>query len=452
MNDRLLCAAVLVLAVWMASAASAATKAEQGDPLMEALLLIEDVYVTKPQAPEYRGMVGQGFLRIANAIGRSRLRLEDTPETWTLQCVKKPLQKTTGKETIKDIEAVYTALQEGLTLARMCAESERIPADLVYTTIKGVVSVLDSQSYLIEPTKYEDIKKETHEGVAGEVGLELEADAGRLIVADLKLGMPADNAGIRLGDRVVRINETAADGLTVAAAEALLRGPVGSTVVLAVERAGSDRPVTFTLTREVSRFQSVKFKLLKDHVAYVRITLFHSPTLQDLRTVLERLQAQNMKVMILDLRDNSGGLLASAIGVSEYFVPRDGLITVVRGRGDRREEHRSKSAVPPLNYPLVVLINHGTASSAEIVAAALQDWGRAALVGTKSHGKGSVQAIYPLPGGYALRLTTAYYLTPLGRKLQDEGIDPDVVVEAKDRQLDAAIALLAKHAPTAQGK
>jgi len=420
--------------------------------LMEALLLIEDTYVTKPHAPEYRGMVGQGMLRIANAIGRSRLRLDDTPETWTLQCVKRPLQKIVGKATIKDVEAVYTALQESLTLARLCAESERLPADLVYTTIKGVVSTLDSQSYLIEPTKYEDIKAESQEGITGEVGLELEADMRGVVVADLKLGMPADNAGMRLCDRVLRINERATDGLTVAAVEAMLRGSVGSTVVLDVERAGADRRLTFTLTREGSRFQSVKFKLLTGNIAYIRIVLFHGPTLQDLKTVLERLQAQNMKVMILDLRDNAGGLLSSAVGVSEYFVQRDGLIAVVRGRGERREEHRSKATAAPLSYPLVVLINHGTASSAEIVAAALQDWGRGVVVGTKSHGKGSVQAIYPLPGGYALRLTTAYYLTPLGRQLHANGIEPDVVVEAKDQQLNAAIDLLVKHTPTTQGK
>ena len=445
-------APLLALALGAASVAAASSaKAESSDPLIEALLLIEDNYVTKPQAPEYRGMVGQGLLRIANAVGRSKLRLVDSPETWTLQCVNRPLQKTFSKNTFTTVEAVYAALHEGLTHARVCMDNAQVPADLVYITIKGVVSTLDSQSYLIEPSRYDDIKAESNEGVVGEIGLELEARDGDLLVSDLKLGMPADSAGVKVGDRLVRIDERATGGLTTGEAEALLRGSIGSTVVLAVERSGSDRFLTFTLTREISRFQSVKFKLLSDSIAYVRIALFHGPTLPDLRTVLERLQARNTKAMVLDLRDNSGGLLNSAIGVSEYFIKRDGLITVVKGRGDRRDEHRSKATQPPLSYPLVVLINHGTASSAEIVAAALQDWGRAVLVGTKSHGKGSVQAIYPLPGDYAIRLTTAYYVTPLGRQLQSDGINPDLVVEAKDQQLNAAIDLLLKHVPTASG-
>ncbi len=441
-------AALLVLAVgWVSVAAASATKTQSGDPLMEALLLIEDVYVTKPQAPEYRGMVGQGLLRIANALGRSKLRLDDTLETWTLQCVNRPLRKSYEKRTITTVEAVYAALHEGLALAKVCVEHVQVPPDLVYSVVKSVVSTLDSQSYLIEPSTYQDIKAESSEGVIGEVGLELEARDGGLLVADLKLGMSADTAGIKLGDRVVRIDETPTGALTTSAAEALLRGSIGSSVVLAVERPGADPLLTFTLTREISRFQSVKFKLLNGSIAYVRIVLFHGPTLQDLKTVLERVQAQNLKVMILDLRDNTGGLLSSVIGVSEYFIQQDGLITVVKGRGDRRDEHRSKAAQPPFTHPLVVLINHGTASSAEILTAALQDWGRAVVIGTTSHGKGSVQAIYPLPGDYALRLTTAYYVSPLGRQIHSHGIQPDIVVEAKDQQLNAAVDLLLKHAP-----
>jgi carboxyl-terminal processing protease len=420
--------------------------------LLEALLLIDEKYVTKPQIAQYRGMIGQGFLRITNAIGRSMVRLTDAPEEWTLQCGKHPLRKSFAKDTITSVEAVYGALHEAMALGKICAEGASVPADLVYQAIKGVASVLDSQSYLIEPVTYEQIQGESKEGVMGEVGLELEDKGGALVVVDAKLGMPADGAGIRMGDRVVRIDDRPTAGLSVTRAEELLRGQIGSNVILAVERAGSSAPVTFTLTRQAGRFQSVKYQLMNGSVGYVRIALFHGQTTEDLKTVFERLQAMNMQVMILDLRDNAGGLLSSAIGVAEYFIKRGGLIVVVNGRDERRDEHFSQAAAPPFTAPLVVLINQRTASSAEIVAGALRDWSRAVLVGARSHGKGSVQAIYQLPGDYALRLTTAYYVTPSGKRIENEGIDPDFVVEGQNQQLQTALDLLFKNVPALQGK
>ncbi|HEV8244100.1 MAG TPA: S41 family peptidase, partial [Nitrospirales bacterium] len=374
----------------------ASTTMVPDDPLLEALLLIDEKYVTKPQIAQYRGMVGQGFLRITNAIGRSTVRLEDAPEQWTLRCGRHPLRKSFAKDIMTSVEAVYTALHEAMSLGRICAEGAPVPADLVYQAIKGVASVLDSQSYLIEPVTYEQIQSESKEGVTGEVGLELEEKGGALVVADVKLGMSADDAGIRMGDRVVRIDDRPAAGLSVARAEEGLRGPIGSNVVLAVERAGSSAPVTVTLARQAGRFQSVKYRLMNGSVGYVRIVLFHGQTMEDLKMVFERLQAMKMQVMILDLRDNAGGLLSSAIGVAEYFIKRGGLIVVVNGRDERRDEHFSQATAPPFTAPLTVLINQRTASSAEIVAGALRDWSRAILVGVRSHGKGSVQAIYPL--------------------------------------------------------
>ncbi len=429
---------------------SSTTKAESEDPLLEALLLIDEKYVTKPQVPQYRGMAGQGLLRIANAVGRSRVGLEDTLEEWTLQCAKRPVKKSFRKDAIASVDAVYAALQEAMAIGRICAEGSPVPADLVYLAIKGVASVLDSQSYLIAPVKYEDIKAESQEAVTGEVGLELEDRGGLLAVSDVKLGMPADGAGIRLGDRLLRIDDEPAAGLSVARAEELLRGPIGSGVVLTVERAGAGAPLTLSVTRQAHRFQSVKFQLMSGSIGYVRVVLFHGQTTQDLATAVERLQALNMKAMILDLRDNTGGLLNAAIGVTERFIERGGLIVVINGRGDRRDELRSQANAPQFTKPLVVLINQRTASSAEILAAALRDWQRAILVGTRSHGKGSVQSIYPLPGNYALRLTTAYYVTPLGKKIDNEGIEPDVVVDNKDEQLAKALDLLFKNAPSLQ--
>ena len=444
---------VVILAMVGAGGASAGPPpATMDDPLLEALLLIDEKYVVKPQVAQYRGMAGQGLLRIANTIGRSKVGLEDSPEAWTLQCAKRPVKKSFAKDAMTSVETVYAALQEAMALGKICAEGAAVPSDLVYQAVKGVASVLDSQSYLIEPSKYEDIKTESQEAVTGEVGLELEDRSGALVVSDVKLGMPADGAGIRLGDRLVRIDDAPAAGLSVARAEELLRGSIGTTVVLAVERDGSRAPLTLTMARQAHRFQSVKFKLMSGSVGYIRVVLFHGQTAQDLTAAFERLQALNMKVMILDLRDNAGGLLSSAIGVAEHFIKRDGLIVVVNGRGERRDEYRAQASAPPFTAPIIVLINQRTASSAEIVAAALRDWQRAVLVGTKSHGKGSVQSIYPLPGDYALRLTTAYYATPLGKKIDNEGIEPDVVVENKDEQLTKALELLFKNAPSLQGK
>ena len=443
----------LILAcLGLSSAWAASAQNEPDDPLMVALLLIDEKYVTKPEIAQYRGMVGQGLLRIANVIGRSKMRLEDAPDEWTLQCAKRPVGRAFVKNAMTSVEAVYTALHEAMALGKICVEGAPLPADLTYQAIKGAASSLDSQSYLIEPGKYEDIKAESQEAVTGEVGLELEERRGSLIVSDVKLGMPADGAGIRLGDRLVRVGDAPAAGLSVARAEELLRGPIGSSVVLTVEREGSGAPLPFTMARQAHRFQSVKFQLMSGVVGYVRVVLFHGQTTQDIATAFERLQALNMKAMIVDLRDNSGGLLNAVIGVTEHFIERGGLIVVINGRGGRRDEHRSQASAPQFTKPLVVLINQRTASSAEIMAAALRDWHRAILVGAKSHGKGSVQSIYPLPGNYALRLTTAYYVTPLGQKIDNEGIEPDVVVENKDEQLTKALDLLFKNAPSLQQK
>ena len=452
--NRLLTLAVcaLVFAVGAALPPPPATKVEPEDALLEALLLIDEKYVTKPQVSQYRGMAGQGLLRIANAIGRSKVGLEDTLEEWAFRCAKRPIKKSFRKDAMTSVDAVYAALQEAMAIGKICAEGAPVPPDLVYLAVKGVASALDSQSYLIEPGRYEDIKTESQEAVTGEVGLELEDRRGALVVSDVKLGMPADGAGVRLGDRLVRVDDAPVAGLSVARAEELLRGPIGSSVVLTVEREGSGAPLPFTMARQAHRFQSVKFRLMNGSVGYVRVVLFHGQTAQDLATAFERLQALNMKAMIVDLRDNSGGLLNSAIGVTENFIERGGLIVVINGRGGRRDEHRSQASAPQFTKPLVVLINQRTASSAEIMAAALRDWHRAILVGTKSHGKGSVQSIYPLPGNYALRLTTAYYVTPLGKKIDSEGIEPDVVVENKDEQLTKALELLFKNAPSLQQK
>jgi len=449
-----------LLVVVMAAPVGADETSSPEDALLEALLLIDEKYVTIPTVPQYRGMAGQGLLRIVNAIGRSRVDLEDTAEEWTVRCAKRPLKQVFSKQAITSVETLYAALQKTMVFGTMCAEGVPVPPDLVYAAIKGVASALDSQSYLIEPSRYEDIKSESQEAVTGEVGLALEIERehemerereghrGRLVVSDVKLGMPADGAGIRLGDRLVRVDDVPVVGWSVTRAEALLRGSIGSSVVLSVERDGSGVPVTVTMTRQAHRFQSVKFQLLNGVVGYVRVILFHAQTAQDLTTAVERLQALNMKAMIVDLRDNAGGLLQSAIGAAEHFIERGGLIVALNGRSGQRDEYRSQASASPLTHPLIVLINQRTASSAEIVAAALRDWERAILVGTTSHGKGSVQSIYPLPGHYALRLTTAYYVTPLGQTIHHEGIAPDMVVESDDQQLAVALELLFTHAPS----
>jgi carboxyl-terminal processing protease len=210
-----------------------------------------------------------------------------------------------------------------------------------------------------------------------------------------------------------------------------MRGPKGTKVVLTIQRDGTTDPMVFTLVRDIIRIESVRSKVIENNIGYVRLTQFQESTAKDLSRTLKQFKDQKLPYVLLDLRNNPGGLLTSAVEVSEQFVGPGKLIVYIKSRDGRKDEYISRAKDVPEEYPMIVLVNEGSASASEIVAGALQDWGRAVVIGTTTFGKGSVQTILPLADGSGLRLTTAKYYTPKGRSIQSTGITPDIVVKAQ---------------------
>jgi carboxyl-terminal processing protease len=242
-------------------------------------------------------------------------------------------------------------------------------------------------------------------------------------------GTPAHKAGIKAGDFIIKVNEETTKDLTLMDAVQKMRGPKGSKVTLTVQRDGVADPLVFTLERDIIKIESVRSKVIENTIAYVRLTQFQESTGKDLVRTLKKFKEQKLQSTILDLRNNPGGLLTAAVEVSEQFVAPGKLIVYIKGRDGRKDEYVSRVKEQPEEYPLIILVNEGSASASEIVAGALQDWGRAVIIGTTTFGKGSVQTILPLADGSGLRLTTAKYYTPKGRSIQSTGITPDIVVK-----------------------
>jgi carboxyl-terminal processing protease len=242
-------------------------------------------------------------------------------------------------------------------------------------------------------------------------------------------GTPAQKAGIRAGDFIIKVNDESTKDLTLMEAVQRMRGAKGTKVNLTVQREGVAEPLVFTLVRDTIRIESVRSKMLDHNIAYVRLTQFQESTGRDLGRMLRQFRDQKATAMVLDLRNNPGGLLTAAVEVSEQFISPGKLIVSIKGRDGKKDEYTARAKDQIDEHPMIILVNEGSASASEIVAGALQDWGRAVVVGTTTFGKGSVQTILPLGDGSGLRLTTAKYYTPKGRSIQSTGITPDIVVK-----------------------
>lgn len=305
--------------------------------------------------------------------------------------------------------------------------------ELVYGAIRGMLETLDPHSSFLTPEMYEDMQADTH-GEFGGLGIEITIKDNTLVVVSPIEDTPAYTAGIKAGDRIVKINGQLTQDLEIMQAVRLMRGPKGEPVTLAIARQGKKELLVFTLIRDLIQLQSVKSRVIEENYGYVRVSQFQERTGRDLQEHLNRLREKNsstLKGVILDLRNNPGGLLDQAVAVADLFLV-DGLIVYTEGRD--AEAQLKFSAVQTdtePGYPMVVLINGGSASAAEIVAGALQDHGRAIILGEQSFGKGSVQTIIPLGDGSGLRLTTARYFTPSGRSIQARGITPDIIASQK---------------------
>lgn len=317
---------------------------------------------------------------------------------------------------------------------------------LIADAIRGMLQGLDPYSDYLEPESYRELKQD-NSGRFGGLGLEVGMESGAVRVVSTFEDSPAFQAGLRPGDLITRLNEVSVEGLTLDQAIQRVRGEPDTPIALTILRKGDMEPRVVTLQRAIIHSPSVKSALLGSGHGYIRITHFNQRTADSLLTVLAEMAGKNgggLKGVLLDLRDNPGGLLKSAIAVSTVFLLDDSLVvyteaaaTESRMRLQTSEDqylHGSRAEyrkhLPDLKtLPLVVLVNSGSASAAEIVAGALQDHRRATVAGTQTFGKGSVQVLVPLANGAALKLTTAYYFTPNGRRIQGKGVTPDELIE-----------------------
>lgn len=313
--------------------------------------------------------------------------------------------------------------------------------ELFDNAIRGMVAGLDPHSSYLNEEEFQELQTSTS-GEFGGLGIEVTMEDGVVKVITPLVDTPAFKAGIKSGDYIIKLGKESVQGLTLKDAVNLMRGKAGSPIELTVLRKGASKPLTFDLIREVIQIKSVKSKLLSDGYGYIRLTQFQALTGQDMLKAIEQLKQQSggkkLKGLVLDLRNNPGGLLDSAIQVSDAFLGNDKsgkqeLIVYTEGRlpGSKFTALANPGDVLN-NAPIVVLINNGSASASEIVAGALKDNKRAIILGTKSFGKGSVQTVLPLDTKTGIKLTTALYYTPAGTSIQAKGILPDIVVEEMD--------------------
>ena len=300
--------------------------------------------------------------------------------------------------------------------------------ELVYGAIKGMLNTLDAHSSFMPPEIYKEMQVDT-KGEFGGLGIQIGIRDKRLVVIAPIADTPADRAGIKAGDIVFKVDEhEMTPETTLMDAVQKMRGRKGTAVTLTIYRASEPEPLTFTLIRDVIRIKSVRSKVVEPGIGYVHLAQFQEHTARDLRKAIKELLEKEIHSLILDLRNNPGGLLNSAKQVSEQFIESGQLIVSIKSRNGEKTDYTANSVSQLDGVPIVVLVNEGSASASEIVAGALQDWKRAVVVGTQTFGKGSVQTILPLSDGSALRLTTAKYYTPSGRSIQNKGIDPDIIV------------------------
>tara|TARA_B100002051_G_scaffold171714_1_gene162303 strand:+ start:120 stop:1250 length:1131 start_codon:yes stop_codon:yes gene_type:complete len=325
-------------------------------------------------------------------------------------------------------------------------------SDAMDAAINGVLQSLDPYSAYMSPELFKEMQTETS-GEFGGLGIEVGMEAGVVKVISPIDNSPAEQAGVKAGDYIVKINGVQVQGKTLTEAVELMRGPVGSPIEITIRRIGEKKSFVFEIIREIIEVKSVKSELIDDKVGYIRLTSFNENSADQIKDIVKKFKKENnIDKYILDLRNNPGGLLSQAIRISDFFLD-NGEIVATKGRqsNENRKWFAKKGDI--INgETLLVLINYGSASAAEIVAGALKDHKRAVIVGENSYGKGSVQSIIPLKNKGAIRLTISKYYLPSGKSISGEGVTPDIVIEEDsdlfrintetDNQLDFAVKLL----------
>ncbi len=336
-----------------------------------------------------------------------------------------------------DAASNYQELQlftDVLTIVQRSYVEEVSIKDLVYGAIEGMLASLDPHSGFMSPEIYKEMKVDTR-GEFGGLGIEISQRDGVLTIVSPIEDTPASRAGLQSGDHILKIEDEYTKDMEIMEAVQLMRGAPGTKITITIMRPDFEKPQAFTLEREVIKVQSVKSKTLESGFGYVRLAQFQERSGDDLAKALEQLRQENggsLQGLVLDLRNNPGGLLDQAVEVADTFLAQ-GLIVYTQGReADAQMEFSAVQRGTEPDYPMVVLINGGSASASEIVAGALQDHGRAVIMGVQSFGKGSVQTIIPLSDDSGLRLTTAKYYTPNGTSIQARGIVPDIEVQQSE--------------------
>lgn len=331
----------------------------------------------------------------------------------------------------KNIYKEIKTFNEVLNMVQKNYVDEVDSSVLIQGAINGMMKSLDPHSAFMTPEIYKELEVET-QGRFGGIGIEITILKDVLTVVSPIEDTPAFKAGVKTGDQIIKIDGKSTKDITIMEAVKKLRGPKDSKVTITIMREKMVQPQDIVLTRAVIQVKSVKAKTFDDHIGYIRIASFHERTATDLKKALAEVteKTKPMKGLVLDLRNDPGGLLHQAIEVSDMFL-KSGIIVSTRGRTKNMETKTMArdNDGKEITVPMVVLVNEGTASAAEIVAGALQDNGRAVVVGVQTFGKASVQTVIPLEDGSALKLTTARYYTPSGRSIQAEGIKPDILVK-----------------------
>ena len=333
-------------------------------------------------------------------------------------------------------ESTYEQIKifsEALSIVQKNYVEEPDSKELVQGAIQGMLKTLDPHSAYMDRDMYKEMQIDTQgefQGIGITIGIR---DDILTVIAPID-DTPAYRAGILAGDKIIKVEDKPTKDMTLMEAVKLMRGPKGTKVSITIAREGEPEPISFTITRDVIPLISVKTKEIDKDVAYIRITQFQKKTPREFSDALKKMHKQkseNFKGMILDLRNNPGGLLISAIEVANKFVEKGAIVSTKGRLANQNYSYNAQMKGTEPDYPLVVLVNGGSASASEIVAGALQDHKRAITIGTSTFGKGSVQTIYRLGDGSGLRVTTAKYYTPSGRSIQATGIDPDIVVHNK---------------------
>ncbi len=343
---------------------------------------------------------------------------------------KDKIEKAKSKESLYDQVELFA---DAISILRSDYVNEIDSKKLIYGAMKGMLSSLDDYSQFVEPDEFNELKVET-KGEFGGIGVEISLRDGILTVITPVSGSPAESAGVKAGDKIVKIDGKTARNIILNDAVKQMRGKPGTELKLTVWREKDEKILDMSIKRAMIKIQSVKKAgLIDDKIGYIKLVEFQERTPRDIEDALKKLESQGMNGLILDLRNNPGGLLDGAVVIGEKFLPKDKIIVSLKTRDPSQDMvFKSDGKFVHPDYPLIVMVNEGSASASEIVAGAIQDNKRGVVLGTKTFGKASVQTVIPLKDGSALRFTTAYYYTPSGKLIKGQGIIPDVTVERRE--------------------